>query len=364
MNFSNHIRYIWIAFCMISIFQSNAQIVVTNNPPFDNEESIVTDVLLGSGIVASNFSSVGFAQGIGYFDGFNSHIGFDEGVILSTGGIEFVTLGFDGGSGVSGDPDLELALNAINLTWGVNNVTVLEFDFVAESESMAFNYVFGSSEYSNYTCTQYNDIFGFFLSGPGITGPYSNNAVNLAYIPDPEGAVDYADWLAINTGIYTTTPVAVNTVNAGSPVYLNNPTCNNIDSLFESYNIFWIDNDYELDAGPYDVATNLFGWMGPNAPPSPESTVAGLTGFTTPLTAEYNNLICGETYHIKLAIADASDTALNSAVFLEANSFSSPEVEINTVPNTELGLVLDVENGVLEGCGEVAIHGSAIFYQE
>ena len=181
--------------------------------------------MLGSGIVASNFSSIGFANGIGYFDGFNSNIGFDEGVILSTGGLEMVTNGFGIGSGVSGDSDLELALNAINLTWGVNNVTVLEFDFVAESESMAFNYVFGSTEYTSYTCSSFNDIFGFFLSGPGIAGPYSNNAINLAYVPDPD-----------NPGEYTTTPVAVNTINAGSPVYTNNPTCDAIDPNFESYN--------------------------------------------------------------------------------------------------------------------------------
>ena len=176
---------------------THAQLVTTNNPPFDTEQAIVTNVLLGDGIDASNFTSVGFANGIGYFDGFNSNIGFDEGVVLSTGGIEFVSGGFGGGSGVSGDPDLELALNAINLSWPVNNVTILEFDFIAESESMAFNYVFGSSEYSGYTCTQFNDIFGFFLSGPGINGPYSNNGVNLAYIPDPN-----------NAGEYTTTPVS------------------------------------------------------------------------------------------------------------------------------------------------------------
>ena len=55
-----------------------------------------------------------------------------------------------------------------------------------------------------------------------------------------------------------------------------------------------------------------------------------MTGFTVPLQATYNGLICGETYHIKLAIADASDTALNSVVFLEANSFSSPAVEVSS----------------------------------
>ena len=180
MNVGGHIRYISIICCMICVFISNAQIAVTNNPPFDSEENLVTDVLLGTGIVASNFTSVGFADGIGYFDGFSANIGFEEGVILSTGGLGMVTGAGGFGSGISGDSDLELALNEINLTWGVNNVTILEFDFVAESESMAFNYVFGSTEYTSYTCSSYNDIFGFFLSGPGIAGPYSNNAINLA----------------------------------------------------------------------------------------------------------------------------------------------------------------------------------------
>ena len=344
MNFGDQMRCIAVIICMLCVFNLKAQIAVTNNPPFDNEENVVTNVLLGDGIVASNFSSVGFANGIGYFDGFSANIGFQEGVILSTGGLEMVTGGFAGGSNVSGDSDLELALNEINLTWGVNNVTILEFDFVAESESMAFNYVFGSTEYTSFTCSSYNDIFGFFLSGPGIVGPYSNNAINLAYVPDPEGYVTYDDWLNNNNGLYTSTPVAVNTINAGSPTYTNNPTCEAIDPNFESYNIFWIDNDYSGT-----------GWDGPNEPPDPEFTVQGITGFTTPLIAEYNDLICGETYHIKLAIADAADGALNSAVFLEANSFASPEVDISTVPNTELGNVLNIENGVLEGCGEVAI---------
>ena len=190
----------------------------------------------------------------------------------------------------------------LNLFWNVNNVTVLEFDFVAESETVAFNYVFGSMEYTSYTCSQFNDIFGFFLSGPGIAGPYTNGAVNIALVPETEGAVDYDDWVDNNTGIYTTTPVAINTINDGEMT--NDPDCNSIDPNFEDYNIFWYDNDY-----------TGAGWEGVNQPPAPESTVEGITGFTAPLTAVYDGLQCGETYHIKLAIADCWDSALNSVVF-------------------------------------------------
>jgi gliding motility-associated-like protein len=308
----------------------SAQLTTTNAAPYDTEEYLVNDVLLGADLVTSNFSSVGFAQGIGYFDGLNSNIGFEEGVILSSGGLELVTGGFGAGSGISGDSDLELALNQINLFWNVNNVTILEFDFVAESESVTFNYVFASVEYTGYTCSVFNDIFGFFLSGPGINGIYSNDAVNLALVPDPN-----------NPGQFTDTPVAVNTINSGTPSGFADSDCEGIDPEWASYNVFWVDNDYAGD-----------GWQGPNEPPAPEFTVEGVTGFTVPLQATYDGLTCGETYHIKMAIADASDGALNSAVFIEANSFISPSVSIDAVPNYDLG---GIEGGVLEGCGTVSL---------
>jgi len=324
-----------------------AQIAVSNNPPNDTEQYLVNNVLCDEDLMTSNFSSVGFVQGIGYFDGFNANIGFEEGVILSTGGLDFVTDGFGTGSGVSGDDDLEDALSAIGMTgFSVNNVTMLEFDFVANSESVAFNYVFGSMEYTSYTCSQFNDIFGFFLSGPGISGPYTNGAVNIALVPEPEGAVDYDDWVANNTGIYTTTPVAINTINDGEMT--NDPDCNDIDPNFEDYNIFWYDNDYSGG-----------GWEGVNTPPDPEFTVEGLTGFTTPLTAVYDGLECGETYHIKLAIADCWDSALNSVVFLEANSFVSPSVLVNPISNITGPMVEADPDAIFEGCAAAQLEFAA-----
>ena len=66
-------------------------------------------------------------------------------------------------------------------------------------------------------------------------------------------------------------------------------------------------------------------------------------GFTTVITAEAN-VLCGETYHIRLAIADGTDTGLSSFVLLEAGSFSSPPL---TVDNS-----LDVDsNEIFTNCG-------------
>ena len=68
-----------------------------------------------------------------------------------------------------------------------------------------------------------------------------------------------------NTGLFTNTPVAVNTVNSGVPSGFNSDAdCEGIDPNWESYNIFLIDNDY---AEPY---------QGPNPVICPEGTVQGL----------------------------------------------------------------------------------------
>ena len=73
-------------------FKAFSQITTDNAAPYNTEQYLVNDVLLGSGLTTSNFLSQGFAQGIGYLDGTNANIGFEEGVILSTGGLDFVTL--------------------------------------------------------------------------------------------------------------------------------------------------------------------------------------------------------------------------------------------------------------------------------
>jgi len=57
---------------------------------------------------------------------------------------------------------------------------------------------------------------------------------------------------------------------------------------------------------------------------------------------------CGETYHIKLAISDAGDNELNSAVFLEANSFSSNAIEVSII--TQSG-----DTSLVEGCANAEL---------
>ncbi len=282
-------RILFIGFVFISIGLF-AQISVSNSNPYNSPEYLITEILLDAdaGTIADNVVLTnGLINQIGYFNATSSNLGIEEGVILSTGGIELAIPGGD--DDLSGldyqEPDLLTAMDEIGMgSFSLANTIVLEFDFVAGDDLVEFEYVFASKEYPDYTCSQFNDIFGFFLSGPGINGPYLNNGINIALVPDPA-----------QPGEFTTTPVTINTINTGFPsTDYDESGCGDIDANWQAYSVFFVSN--------------------------PSESTVGFPGFTTILTAQAE-LICSETYHIKLAIADVSDGVLNSAVFLKKGSF-------------------------------------------
>ena len=297
----------------------SAQVTFTVQPAAD----LVQNVLVGAGVQVSNITSLGDPAQVGRFQNGNSvGLGIANGVVMTTGNLndmmdETIPFSFIGSpatlSAIStsgsnainsvNDPDLNSILQSLGVEQGfpnlTNNVAVIEFDFIPSGDSLKFSYVFGSEEYESFVCSDFFDAFGFFLSGPGINGPYSNNAINLAIVPG------------------TNLPVGINTINDGfsdqgacPPGGLNNTA-------------FYVDN-------------------------SPAQNFA-IVGTTTPLLCEAQ-VVCGETYHIKLVIANGSDTSLDSWVFLESESFSS------SVPNVNIANLLP-DSAVIEGC----IEGELVF---
>lgn len=317
----------------ISFLISNfafGQLIVSNNAPYNTPVNLVNQVLLSStsGNAASNIVLTSGNSGqIGHFNGTGSNIGMNEGVLLSTGGLGKATTQNDGleGGGLANvfDPDLQYILtNIAHTVQSQNNTIVLEFDFVAGGDFVEFEYIFASSEYDSYTCSKFNDVFGFFLSGPGINGPYTNNAKNIALVPNPT-----------NPNTFTNTPVMINTVNSGSATGNNSSAnCEIIDPNWETYSSFFIGNS--------------------------NGATVNFNGFTTPLKA-YSEVICGETYHIKLAITDVGDQNYNSGVFLKKGSFEvgSP-LSIGITGQTDFikcddNIVVDPD--ITGGWGNVAI---------
>lgn len=296
-------------FCTVNVY---AQLTGTCN---DVAADLVN--VLVNGVPFSNATLSGFECSSGTFDGTNSNLGLTSGLVMATNGVEGITPGGNttfGGAGI--DNDLTEQLQMVNASaTNLNNLTVLEFDFEPNSDEISFEYVFASNEYTSYTCSQYNDIFGFFLSGPGINGPFEDNAINIALVPDPN-----------NPNNYTDTPVIINTINSGTPSGGNSAPCDNIDPNWEDYSIFFT--------------------------PNPASETVNYNGFTVPLIAKAEVIPC-ETYHIKLAIADVSDGALNSAVFLTENSFSSLGTSVEQ-ESTYSGIAGN-DTTLVEGCypGEI-----------
>ena len=261
-----------ISIALLPVFALAQLSVSTSQSP----SALVQDVLLGGGVTVSNITFNGQPansanEQAASFNSANANVGLTSGILLATGNAA-VAMGPNNNSGayaggVTGYSDADLAgLAGVQ----VFDAAVLEFDFVPAGGSISFDFVFASEEYIEYVGAGFNDVFGFFLSGPGISG-----TVNIALVPG------------------TSTPVAIDNVNPMSNA------------------AFYTDNG---DGYTY--------------PFSSDPQYIQYDGFTTPLTATHA-VQCGQTYHIKLAVADAGDDILDSGVFLEAGAFASPVPALN-----------------------------------
>lgn len=235
---------------------------------------LVQNVLLGPGVTVSNITYSGTPSSIGYFSAPNTNLGIAEGIVMTTGTIFNTGDGPHGpnnssGSGVDNGAGGYSQLS--NLIGGIQtyNAAILEFDFIPYSDTVRFKYVFGSEEYPEYVGSNFNDVFAFFITGPGV--PFQN----IARLPN--GA-----------------PVAINNVNNGQA---NTGPCTNC-----SYYVYNGD--------------------GTNGPYNGSGFYIQYDGFTRVLEA-VSRVECGQTYHLVIAIADAGDGILDSGIFLEANSLTS-----------------------------------------
>ena len=263
----------------------------------------LTSTLQGGGVQITNMVVTCHNCGIGTFTGGNAtNLGINQGVVLSSGSIQTAcptaletgintaatTLASYSANG-PGDADINVISPS---TLGSFDRCLLEFTLTPTGDTVEFEYVFGSEEYTNFVCSNFNDAFGFFVSGPN---PAGGNYVkrNVALVPN------------------TLTPVSIGTINGGvsqgavQPCILTNTQ-------------YYVNNSTGLSI-VYD-------------------------GFTVRLIAKFATVPC-QPYQIKLAIADVGDGALDSGVFLEAKSFSSGNFTIKTSTSIGNGF-----NTAIEGC--------------
>jgi len=210
----------------------------------------------------------------------NNDLGLRRGLVLTSGGANLVP-------GPNNFPNAfvdhnapgDAQLNYLSTIQGNGSPSldacVIEMDVFVAADELAFEYVFGSEEYPEYANNQFNDIFAFLASGPGIVGdPNLAGAQNIAVLPG------------------TNTPVQINSVN-------------NIIN-WEYYR----NNEVSLGSTlQYDGLT------------------ADFMGVKKSLTARVDVIPCN-TYRLKLAVADRQDRVFDSGVFISEVRGGAPELSV------------------------------------
>lgn len=233
--------------------------------------------LTGSGVTIVSAELVCPEGASGFFqNGETTNIGLSSGILLTTGTASDAAGPNTSGNnttdwGAAGDPELAELVQP----FPTFDACYLEFTFIPDGEEVEFTYVFASEEYNQYVCSNFNDVFAFFATGPGLDN------INLALLPDSD------------------IPVTINTVNNGTIGSNGNP-----------------DNCSEEDLGNSEFFVSNIGG----------STIE-YDGFTVPLSATVA-VIPGEEYTFKLAIADVGDGTFDSGVFIASQSLTSEVCEV------------------------------------
>lgn len=262
----------YFLYCVLLCFSVKlySQNISVNSNTFTDQE-LIEDVLFGTNCVedinVTNTVSGNFNNGVssyGYFEAGNSNFPFSDGIVLSTGRLDNVpgpndNLSDDDAPNWNGDQDLEDILGINNTI----NATIFEFSFVPQASSLSFRYIFASEEYreNNSSTCNFSDAFAFLVR------PVGGQFENLALVPG------------------TNIPVQVTTVRPEIP-----GAC---DALNEEF---------------FGQFNNV------DAP-------INFNGQTAILTAE-TEVVPGETYEVKLVIADEANFRFDSAVFIEGSSFN------------------------------------------
>lgn len=275
MNYATKLFIICLLLCVWSKTSAQNITVDPTVTPTDlvqniliNSSCLTIDNVNSSGNPTPNRASYASFTGGGSFP-------FSGGVVLSTSSSVRAQGPFNRAdsegekvAGWNGDNDLNTVLGITDS----RQATVLEFDFVALTNSISFNYIFASNEYQSYFPCVYSDGFAFLIKEVGSSDDYKN----LAVLPSTNAAV------------------SANTVHPKiNPVPLVNGT---IQPGCEAANESFF-NGYNSSASPINYA-----------------------GQTVVMNA-YTDVVPNKKYHLKLVIADDVTRQYNSAVFLEAGSF-------------------------------------------
>jgi hypothetical protein len=244
--------------------------------PYDTAENLA-QAIVGSGISISNVTYTGAEAASGYFSGgLAAGIGIESGIVLTSGYAANL-------NGTTNTSDNITGNNGLSGDFDLNSLIPGYTTY--DATVLAFDFIStGDSAYFNYVfgSDEYNEYVGSSFND--VFGFFFNGE-NIALIPG------------------TTVPVSINNIN------------------LSSYATFYNNND------PSDFGSST-------------SFPFEYDGFTSVFTAVITGLTAGQTYSLKLAIADAGDYILDSGVFIQAGSFSDqPVPEPSTFALLGIGLL-------------------------
>ncbi len=268
-----------------------AQIGIKIETPIVIDKAV--EKLAGDGVEISGITYVCPPAAFGEFEDVLGEVGLDAGLVLTNGSAsEIGTVNEENFSKSYGndsfDSDLTNSLNQAGI-FGVSlyDACKIEFDIVAATTELSFQYVFGSEEYVDFVDGGFSDVFGFY-----ITGEFKENqgieTYNLATVPNSNEIV------------------SIESINhkRNKEYYIDNEIFQNVPG----------DKKFEYD------------------------------GYTVPLKATTKVIPC-QKYHMKLIIADFGDDQLDSGVLIESGSFKSV-----AKPLAEVQYEHDRFDFLIEGC--------------
>lgn len=267
-------------FCFSIVFSQ-----MSINDSYTIQELIQNQFIGNPSFPASNFSSstgtdFGEENGIGYFTNYSSNFPLDQGIVLCSGDVNQIpgaNTSQNNSGGWSGDLDLE---NYTSVS-STNDASIIEFDFVADVSQISLDFLMASEEYGTYYECFVADTFAFL-----VTNNTTGVTENIALVPG------------------TITPISIVNVRSGAT--------GNCDPQNELY-FERLNTDVYSASGVSYIDAN--------------SSPINFNGQTKVFVLT-TNLTVGDTYHIKIVIADAQDSLLNSALFIRNSSFGAyPVIE-------------------------------------
>ncbi len=238
----------------------SAQIKVNEVGDVKKVQSLVKNYFLGDGIQLTKVNYKGHPEAIGSFTDVNRITGFGKGLVLSTGRVELI-------AGNNSRPNAG-ANFADHFFFDEDLLTkapqcdgaVLEIEFIPDSDSLCFAFVFGSEEYPEFVDKEFNDMFQLLLEPLFV----KSKPKNLAVLPNKK-------------------MITINNVN-----HLKLPE-------------LYIDN---------------------TSPSGPYYNLLEFDGFLKPMYAGVR-VAKGKPYRLKIMVVDLEDCEYDSGVLLEAYSLRS-----------------------------------------